>query len=98
MDERVRVTIEEGVAQVVLNRPDKMNALDHAMFQGIVNAGEQLRDDASVRAVVISGAGRAFCAGLDMQNFSRMEQQPTSQSLFADDITTRTPRIANTAP
>lgn len=97
MDERVSITIEQGVAHVVLNRPDKMNALDHAMFLGIVKAGEQLRDDASVRAVVISGAGRAFCAGLDMQNFSRMEQQTSSGSLFADDITTRTHGIANTA-
>jgi len=97
MDDRVSITIEQGVAHVLLNRPDKMNALDHAMFQGIVNAGEQLRDDTSVRAVVISGAGRAFCAGLDMQNFSRMEQQTTSQSLFADDLTTRTHGIANTA-
>lgn len=98
MDERVSITIDQGVAHVVLNRPDKMNALDHAMFQGIVNAGEQLRHDASVRAVVISGAGRAFCAGLDMQNFSRMEQQGTSsQSMFANDLTTRTHGIANTA-
>jgi len=97
MDERVSISIDQGIAHVVLNRPDKMNALDHGMFQGIVNAGEQLRGDASVRAVVISGAGRAFCAGLDMQNFSRMERQTTSQSLFADDLTTRTHGIANTA-
>jgi len=97
MDERVSITIEEGVAHVVLNRPDKMNALDHAMFAGIVDAGERLRTDPAVRAVVISGAGRAFCAGLDMQNFSRMEQEGSSKPLFADDVTTRTHGIANTA-
>src|SRR5690606_21496012 len=74
-----------------------MNALDHAMFSGIVQAGEQLRNDPAVRAVVISGAGRAFCAGLDMQNFSRMEQEGSSKPLFADDLATRTHGISNTA-
>ncbi|MFT6436442.1 MAG: enoyl-CoA hydratase/carnithine racemase [Candidatus Azotimanducaceae bacterium] len=69
---RVLVTIENHVAHVQLNRPDKMNALDDAMFEGIVAAGEQIKQDANVRAVVLSGSGRAFCAGLDMGNFANM--------------------------
>ena len=85
MADRVTVTIDAGVADVRLNRPDKINALDPAMFAGIVEAGEQLKDDPSVRAVVLSGEGRGFCAGLDFGSFQAMagggdgerEERPT---------------------
>jgi enoyl-CoA hydratase/carnithine racemase len=70
--DRVAVTIEAGVADVRLNRPDKINALDPAMFAGIVEAGEALKADRSVRAVVLSGEGRGFCAGLDFSSFQAM--------------------------
>ncbi|HET6794309.1 MAG TPA: crotonase/enoyl-CoA hydratase family protein [Acidimicrobiales bacterium] len=72
MSDRVAVTIDGGVADVRLNRPEKMNALDTAMFQGIVEAGRRLAEDRSVRAVVLSGEGRAFCAGLDFSSFQAM--------------------------
>lgn len=65
-EDRVRVTRKDGVADVRLNRADKLNALDPAMFEAIVEAARDLADDRSVRAVVLSGEGRAFCAGLDM--------------------------------
>ena len=74
MEERVRIEIEAGVADVRLARADKMNALDDAMFVALVAAGERLRNEPGVRAVVLSGEGRAFCAGLDMGNFGRMAQ------------------------
>jgi len=74
MDERVRITIEGGVADVKLVRSDKMNALDNAMFEALVAAGERMKSEAGVRAVVLSGEGRAFCAGLDMGNFGRMAE------------------------
>ena len=61
---------EDGVAQVRLTRGDKMNALDPAMFEAIIAAGEELRGMQGVRAVVLSGEGRAFCAGLDLSNFT----------------------------
>jgi len=77
--ERVTVTIRDGVADVRLNRPDKMNALDDAMFRGLVEAGERLCDDKSVRAVVLSGEGRAFCAGLDMSSFGAMADAGSAQ-------------------
>jgi enoyl-CoA hydratase/carnithine racemase len=70
MTDRVSITITDGVADVRLNRPDKMNALDLAMFQGIAEAGASLRATKGLRAVVLSGAGRAFCAGLDMASFA----------------------------
>jgi enoyl-CoA hydratase/carnithine racemase len=69
MEDRVRVTIEEGVAHVRLNRPEKRNGLDLPLFEGLVAAGERLRDDRRVRAVVLSGEGKGFCAGLDFQAF-----------------------------
>lgn len=74
MSDRVTIEISNGVADVKLNRPDKMNALDTAMFDAIIDAGASLKSDASVRAVVLSGEGRAFCAGLDFGSFSKMAE------------------------
>ncbi len=67
--------IEGGVADVRLNRPEKMNALDQAMFVGLSEKGAALAADSSVRAVVLSGEGRAFCAGLDFGSFAAMAGQ-----------------------
>src|SRR6185436_20185498 len=70
MNDRVTISIADGVADVRLNRPEKMNALDLAMFQGIVAAGATLAATPELPVVVLSGAGRAFCAGLDMASFT----------------------------
>ncbi|MEO0463143.1 MAG: crotonase/enoyl-CoA hydratase family protein [Pseudomonadota bacterium] len=59
-----------GVAHVRLVRADKMNALDSTMFSSIIEAGELLHGRKDVRVVVLSGEGRAFCAGLDTASFS----------------------------
>ncbi len=67
--DRVRLSIEAGVASVVLARPEKRNGLDPAMFEAIIEAGERLAGAATVRAVVLSGEGKAFCAGLDFPAF-----------------------------
>jgi enoyl-CoA hydratase/carnithine racemase len=69
MSERAEVTIDNAVATVRLSRPDKLNALDEAMFEGVIRAGEQIMSDKSVRAVVLHGEGRAFSAGLDFASF-----------------------------
>jgi enoyl-CoA hydratase/carnithine racemase len=69
MTDRVSVTIKDGIADVRLNRPEKMNAIDSAMFEGLVDAGLQVSSNTTVRAVVLSGEGRAFCAGLDFGMF-----------------------------
>lgn len=63
-----------GVAEVCLSRPDKMNALDTAMFDGLLLAGDYLGQLSDLRSVVLHGEGRAFCAGLDMGSFNRMDQ------------------------
>jgi enoyl-CoA hydratase/carnithine racemase len=70
--DRVVYTLEEGVADVRLNRPDKINALDMAMFAALVDIGEELKANPAVRAVVLSGEGRGFCAGLDFSSFQAM--------------------------
>jgi enoyl-CoA hydratase/carnithine racemase len=67
--DRVLCRLEEGVADVRLNRPDKLNALDDTMFAELIEVGERLRHEPGLRAVVLSGEGRAFCAGLDFSAF-----------------------------
>ncbi len=69
-EQRVSIEFQDGVADVRLTRPDKMNALDPAMFAGIADAIERLNGMAGLRAVVLSGEGRAFCAGLDMTSMA----------------------------
>jgi enoyl-CoA hydratase/carnithine racemase len=72
MSDRVAVTITDGIADVRLNRPDKMNALDPAMFRALADTSAALADEPGVRVVVLSGEGRAFCAGLDFSGFQAM--------------------------
>ncbi|MCK1423408.1 crotonase/enoyl-CoA hydratase family protein [Bradyrhizobium sp. 180] len=75
MEERVSILISDGVADVRLMRADKMNALDQAMFEALVAATERLSKEKGVRVVVLSGEGRAFCAGLDMGRFAAMKEK-----------------------
>jgi len=105
MENRVLIDIQDHIAHVRLNRPDKMNALDDAMFEAINDAGEQLKSNRDIRAVVLSGEGRAFCAGLDMGNFANMASgkpnDATAKSESATDnlgrLERRTHGLANRA-
>jgi enoyl-CoA hydratase/carnithine racemase len=90
MQDRVTVSLSQGIADVRLNRPDKMNALDGAMFEALVETGRRLRSERGLRAVVLSGEGRAFCAGLDVGSFggggggrSLLERSGDSPANFA---------------
>lgn len=74
MEERVSIAVDGGVADVRLARPDKMNAIDQAMFESICAAIDRLAGEPGLRAVVLSGEGRAFCAGLDVASFAGMAQ------------------------
>ncbi|MBM35903.1 MAG: crotonase/enoyl-CoA hydratase family protein [Actinomycetota bacterium] len=85
MSDRVLVTIEDGIADVRLNRPEKLNALDGQMFKAIADAGESLKERSDVRAVVLSGAGRSFCAGLDFASFQAMGDSGDSESGGVDE-------------
>lgn len=74
MQERVQVEISEHVATVTLSRPDKHNALDIPMFDGILAAAEQVRQTHGMRAVVLHGAGPSFCSGLDIASVMSAQQ------------------------
>ena len=91
--ERVTVNVERGVADVRLNRPDKINALDRPMFTALRRAAEEIAKDPSVRAVVISGEGKGFCAGLDLTAltgpFDPSESTAPTQEQRAGSITDR---------
>ncbi|MDF1856240.1 crotonase/enoyl-CoA hydratase family protein [Pseudooceanicola sp.] len=71
---RVSVVVEDHIAKVTLTRGDKMNAVDPEMKSAVVEAGESLLDRDDVRVVVLSGEGRAFCAGLDVSSFGEMSK------------------------
>jgi enoyl-CoA hydratase/carnithine racemase len=66
MDERVRYAVTDGIATVTLNRPEKLNAYTPEMGEEIVGAFVRARMDATVRVVILTGAGRGFCAGIDL--------------------------------
>ena len=70
MADRVTVDIDDHIARVTLNRAEKRNAVDHAMFEAIVETGESLAANRSVRAVILCGAGEHFCAGIDVSIFT----------------------------
>jgi enoyl-CoA hydratase/carnithine racemase len=69
---RVRLQLDQGMAHVELNRPEKKNALDAGMFEGLREAATRVSADRRVRAVVLSGAGDCFCSGLDFSTFGAM--------------------------
>lgn len=77
MSELVTIEINDHVAHVRFNRPEKMNALSMAMMEAIAGAAETVSANRDVRAVVLSGEGRAFCAGIDTTAF-------TSGEIFGD--------------
>jgi enoyl-CoA hydratase/carnithine racemase len=86
MSDRVSISIDStGVADVRLNRPDKMNACDNAMFAALDEAGREVSTNPKVRAVVLSGEGRAFCAGLDMASFGAMADPKGAAKSGSDD-------------
>lgn len=102
MNDRIEsIRHADGVVELQLARADKMNALDPAMFDALIAAGEALRDDKTVRAVVIAGRGKAFCAGLDMASFQRMQEGAGSgvlgEGAAGADLVARTHGISNAA-
>lgn len=92
---RVTLTFSDGVAEARLDRPEKLNALDPAMFEALAAAGERLKRSRDLRAVVLHGAGRAFSAGLDMASFAAMAAGESDRLLA--DLPARTHGIANLA-
>jgi len=74
IENRVTLTLDQGIADVRMNRADKRNALDNAMFTSLAAVGEFLKTLPGLRVVVLSGEGASFCAGLDFASFQVMAQ------------------------
>lgn len=73
-EDRVRIEIADHVAMVTLTRPDKHNALDLKMFEGIIGAAARVSNEPGVRAVVLHGEGPSFCSGLDVMSITSAQQ------------------------
>ena len=68
MNTRIEVEHIDSIADVKLARPDKLNAMDRDMFAAIIDTAKSINDDPSIRVVVLSGQGKGFCAGLDVES------------------------------
>jgi enoyl-CoA hydratase/carnithine racemase len=96
MTDRVLITmLEDGIADVRMNRVDKMNALDPAQWEALVEAIDTLNAMQGLRVVVLSGEGRAFCAGLDLASFGGARDPGASST--GHSLADRTKGIANHA-
>ncbi len=72
--ETLALSIEDGIAHIELNRPERMNAMNRSFWGEMVRMFEEIDTDPSIRCVVISGRGRHFCSGLDLQEFAGLFQ------------------------
>ncbi len=96
MNDRISITmLEDGIADVRMTRVDKMNALDSAQWTALVEAVETLKAMSGLRVVVLSGEGRAFCAGLDLSSM-QSDREPGGSSA-GGSLADRTHGIANNA-
>jgi len=87
MTDRVHVNIQDHIATVVLNRPEKMNALDQAGFEQLTSAALEIGEDSSVRAVLIHAKGDHFCSGADKSFLQGAVSEPAVFSRKALDLT-----------
>ncbi|MBW2032107.1 MAG: enoyl-CoA hydratase/isomerase family protein [Deltaproteobacteria bacterium] len=76
---------KDGVAVITLNRPEKLNALNHRMRLEFLDLLDALAADDEVRVIVVTGAGRAFCAGADIGEFGKEDEESSQDHLIAID-------------
>jgi enoyl-CoA hydratase/carnithine racemase len=79
MTNQILTKIENQVIHIILNRPEKKNALTRAMYTGLTNAIEQGEEDKNVRVILIYGYGDSFCAGNDLKDFQNIDHFKTSE-------------------
>jgi enoyl-CoA hydratase len=84
--ETLEVTIEEQVATVSLNRPDKANAMNGPMWDELQTCFEWLDQESTVRAVILAGNGKHFCAGLDLSVFGNLQGGATEPARQAEQL------------
>lgn len=97
MSDAVQLSVTNGVADLRLNRPDKLNAVDEAIMTGLHAAITDIHNDSNVRVVVISGNGKGFCSGLDFSNFGAMLSGELTAEGVADAYDELSPAGANQA-
>ncbi len=78
--ENILYQVEDGIAIITLNRPDRLNAYTPAMGNEVVEAFRSARDDEDVRVILLTGAGRAFCAGVDLEVLAESNAQAEEKS------------------
>jgi methylglutaconyl-CoA hydratase len=83
----VKVHVHEHTGTLILNRPDKRNALTRGLIAELTQGLEDLRHERRVRAVVISGSGTAFCAGMDLNEMQETANLPNAQDIWQEDAT-----------
>jgi len=81
----VKVHIHEHTGTLILNRPDKRNALTRALIAQLMQGLEDLRCERRVRTIVLAGSGSAFCAGMDLNEMQETAQAPNAHELWRDD-------------
>ncbi len=89
MDQLVVYSVADGVATLTLNRPDVLNAFTDPMLEALLKGLQQAERDAGVRCVVITGAGRGFCAGQDLSEVQKRDQATQGGFSFAAHLRTK---------
>ena len=75
MADEILCSIADGIATLTLNRPDKRNAMNSALLDGLRRRFDELEDNRDVRVIVVRGAGTAFCSGMDLNELSRRQAE-----------------------
>src|SRR5215471_15004725 len=78
----ITYSAKDGIARVVLNRPDQLNAISPALLEDLDRACAAIEGDPSVRAMTLTAAGRAFCAGADLKTVRELSPDPVKWSSF----------------
>src|ERR1700724_4908224 len=84
MERHLIESVSEGVPTLTLNRPDRLNALSTPIMEGLLEALPRLAKDATVGAIVLTGAGRAFCAGGDVKRMAEGHVERSMEDAVAD--------------
>ena len=81
----VQIKVHAPSGTIILNRPDRRNALSRQMLQDLLQAFDDLHQERKVRAVILSGAGTSFCAGMDLAEMHATARQPNAQEMWYED-------------
>jgi enoyl-CoA hydratase/carnithine racemase len=84
MKDWIRCVVEDGVATLTLNRPEKRNAMSHEMLLDFLGAIERAGEDPSVRVLIITGSGGSFCAGADLSDFAKVAESGEERPAAAE--------------